>query len=913
MCATPHPAPGRQPAQPWTLETSELLSSLQVNPAEGLQPTECAARRRRYGDNLLQTTRRRRLLSILLDQFRSIVIGLLGLAAAISMLVGDRLEGMAVLAVIAINTAIGFVTEWRATRSMEALRQLGQFETVVRRGGVTTTVPAFALVPGDIVLAEGGDIITADLRLLEASKLAANESSLTGESTPVGKSLEALPADTPVAERRNMLFKGTSLARGSALGVVVGTGVATELGRIAQLVSEAEPQVTPLEKRLDALGRRLVWVMLAIAALIAVAGVVAGRDTVLAIQVAVALTVAAIPEGLPIVATIALARGMWRMARRRALITRLSAVETLGATGVIMADKTGTLTENRMTVTVIELPERTVEVGGTGLETRGPFLADGAPPDAATMAGLDALLTAVTLCSNAVLYLDPSGDARVVGDPTETALLIAAAKRRLQRDVLLQSMPELREEAFDPESKAMATFNRDAGGLRVTVKGAPERVLPACTQVRCTRGDVALDREGREAFLARIEGLATKGLRTLAIAERAAADLDESPYRQLTLLGAVGLMDPPRAGVREAIARCRAAGIRVIMITGDHLATARNVAETLNLVRPDEAEQRCIDASTLTHPGALQAATREGARVIARATPGQKLQLIEWFQQQGQVVAMTGDGVNDAPALSKADIGVAMGLRGTAVAREAAAMVLQDDRFSTIVAAVEHGRAIFANIRRFVVYLLSCNISEILVVGLATVAGAPLPLLPLQILFLNLVTDVFPALALGVGPGGAKLMHQRPRASGEPILTREHWARIMLFGLLMSASVLGAMTAAVWLLGYAPGAAVTVSFCTLALGQVWHVVNMREHSAPWWRNEIVGNPWMWWAVALCILLILSAVLAPGLSRLMRLAAPGPAGWLLIGLFSLLPVLLGPAARRAAAALARWGWRAAGSQ
>jgi Ca2+-transporting ATPase len=881
----------------WSIESDEALDQLQTS-RSGLKPEQHKRRLQQFGPNQLRVMQPRNVIVILTDQFRSIVIVLLFLAAVISILYGDYVEGIAIFAVITLNTLIGFVTEWRATRSMEALRNLGQFETVVRRAGILVSVPSAELVPGDIVVTEAGDIVTADLRLLEASKLSANESSLTGESMPVSKQTRPLGRGTPLVERSNMLFKGTSLSRGSAEGLVVATGAHTELGRIAQLVSKAQAQETPLEKRLNMLGRRLVWITMAIALFIAVTGIVAGRDAVLAIQVAVALTVAAIPEGLPIVATIALARGMWRMAKRRALIVRLSAVETLGATAVILTDKTGTLTENRMTVTVLELPECTVEVEGTGLEIQGRFLDRGEEPKDSIMQLVDELLLTTTLCSNAALHLDPSGEAKVVGDPTETALLIAAAKRGLQRDNLLKRMPELHEEPFDPETKLMATFNQSPAGIHVAVKGAPELVLPACTSMRTSAGDVPMDDNDREAFLVRVEALGKSGLRTLAVATRTAIDLSEPPYEHLVLVGAVGLLDPARPGIKESIAKCKQAGIRVVMVTGDHLATGRKIAGTLGLVNAKENGSACLDASLFTGEGELEAAGLERVSVIARATPEQKLQLIDWYQSQGKIVAMTGDGVNDAPALKKADIGIAMGKRGTPVAKEAAAMVLQDDRFSTIVVAIKLGRAIYENIQRFILYLLSCNISEIFIVGLATVAGAPLPLLPLQILFLNLVTDVFPALALGVGKGPAGLMHSGPRPAHEPILTRDRWVLIVFYGLLLSISVLGAMAVAVWGLGMDSSRAVSVSFCTLALGQVWHVLNMRDPDAGWLRNDITTNRWMWAAVSICILLILSAVLAPGISDLLKLQNPGLVGWIVVAVFSLLPLVAGASARRA---------------
>jgi Ca2+-transporting ATPase len=880
---------------------ADTLRILEVDPASGLSAAEAASRLRRYGRNQLRQRAARTLLAILLDQFRSAVILLLVAAAAVAMLFGETLEGLAILLVIVLNTAIGFVTEWRATRSMEALWRLGRVDTVVRRDGLTRRLPADQLVPGDIVLFEGGDVITADMRLLEASALEADESTLTGESTPVPKQTGALPPETVLMERANLLFKGTAVTRGSGLGVVTATGQSTELGEISSLVAKAEAQETPLEKRLNALGQRLVWLVLMVAALVALAGILAGRDVLLAIEVAIALAVAAIPEGLPVVATIALARGMWRMARRHALVVRLSAVETLGATGVILTDKTGTLTENRMTVSVVVLPGATVEIGGTGLDMTGAFEVGGQAADAETLGRVDAVLTAAALCSNASLEREAAGEVRAVGDPTEIALLVAAAKRGITADELRASMPELREEAFDPETKAMATFNRRGDAIRVNVKGAPESILACCTAVREAATASPLDAAAREQLMEEARRLAREGLRVLAVADREAGSVDDEPYQDLVFLGLLALVDPPRPGVKQALDRCRDAGVRVVMVTGDHAETARQIGINLGLIGPETPAGAVQLAADLFDENGLREAEAEQARVIARATPLQKLDLIDLYQNRGRVVAMTGDGVNDAPALKKADIGIAMGIRGTAVAKEASAMILQDDDFSTIVEAVRLGRTIYTNIRKFVVYLFSCNISEILVVSLATVAGAPLPLLPLQILFLNLVTDVFPALALGVGGGAPGLMSQKPRPAGERILTGGHWLSIIAFGALMSASVLGAMGLAIRLFGYDEQEAVTVSFCTLALSQLWHVFNMHEAGRARLRNEITANPWIWAALLVCLLLVLGAVYLPGVSTLLQLSDPGTQGWSLILVMSLLPLLFGPAARAIGAA------------
>jgi Ca2+-transporting ATPase len=881
----------------WAVDATTVLEELGVNADVGLSEQEVATRRREFGLNRLRSIRTKAWLSVLLAQFRSIVIWLLLAAACVALLFGDLLESLAIVAVIVINASIGFVTELRAVRSIEALRKLGRVETTVRRDGVVQKVPAEMLVPGDIVLIESGDIVTADMRLTEAAKLEADESTLTGESEPVVKSLEVLPLTTHLAERANLLFKGTLVTRGSGCAVVTGTGLNTELGRISELVSEAEAEHTPLEKRLDALARRLVWITLVVAALVGVIGVLGGREMVLAIEVAIALAVAAIPEGLPIVATIALARGMWRMARSNALVARLSAVETLGATSVILTDKTGTLTENRMTVTELMVSDATLALSGTGLETDGELTVEGQTPGDAETKLARELLTIAALCNNASLDRDDSSATVVaVGDPTEVALLVAAAKLGIERAELLGALPEVAEEPFDPATRSMATFHRDREGFLEAVKGAPESILEACSTLRTGSGDVPLTAATREEWLDRSHALGSRGLRTLAIATRSVTDPGTERYRDLILLGLLGVHDPARPGVREALAACRDSGITVVMVTGDHAATARSIAEDLGLLRAEDPVDAVLDGRNLARVEQLDDQARQrfvDARVIARASPEQKLELITLHQARNHVVAMTGDGVNDAPALKKADIGVAMGQRGTEVAKESAAMILQDDRFETIVEAVAQGRAIYENIRKFVIYLMSCNLSEILIVGLATLAGAPLPLLPLQILFLNLVTDVFPALALGVGEGAPGLMQRPPRPADEPLLTRAHWRTIFIYGLTMSATVLGAMALAVFYLGIDVRGAVTISFLTLAFAQLWHVFNMRHDWRRPFSNEITRNPWIWAAVILCVALTVGAVYLPLISDVLSLVNPGIRGWVLVLIMSAVPLVMAP--------------------
>ncbi|MGJ3254619.1 MAG: cation-translocating P-type ATPase [Elainellaceae cyanobacterium] len=888
---------GDLPTHVTSQTVDEVLKAFDVSSENGLDPTEVQTRREKYGPNRLQEAKQRSAREILIDQFKSPIIGLLAIAAVLSFLFQEWIEGVAIMVAILLNAGIGFFTEMRAVRSMKALKQLSRTQAKVRRDGEIQVIPADELVPGDLVVFEGGDLIPADLRLIETSKLQADESALTGESVPVSKQVEPIDDDLPLAERTNTLFKGTFVTRGSGEGVAIATGMDTELGHISSMTAEAEEEITPLEKRLDQLGRRLIWVTLAIAAVVAVAGIIGGKELFLMIETAIALSVAAVPEGLPIVATVALARGMWRMANRNALINQLSAVETLGATTIICTDKTGTLTENRMTVTQIALESDDIDITGEALETSGKFLSHGDPLDPSSEKVLPLALQVGVLCNNAVLPNGTStdnGKNQPIGDPMEVALLVSGAKAGFRRDDLLQDMPEVREVAFDPDLKMMTTVHQlDDQHYRFAVKGAPESVLPICTQRFTSDGTADMDDHARQTWHDRCTQMAEAGLRILAIAMKDIEDDEADPYENLTLLGVVGLEDPPRDDVREAIAACHQAGVRVIMVTGDQPITARNIGLAVGLVGEQEAQ--AVQGSELKPLNDLSKDTYRRLQqvpIFARVSPEEKLNLIAIHQNDGSIVAMTGDGVNDAPALKKADIGIAMGQRGTQVAKEASDMVLQDDAFSTIVAAVEQGRAIFRNIRKFTIYLLSGNMGEIIAVGAASLTNSPLPLLPLQILFINAVNDVFPALALGVGEGNPVLMKQPPRDPKEPVLANRHWWAIGGYGFLIAGAVLSIFALCLDVLDIPQDRAVTISFLSIAFGRLWHVFNMRDRGSNLFRNEITKNPYIWGALLLCTGLLLFAVYFSPLAMVLQLTDPGLQGWGLILAASLIPLLIG---------------------
>lgn len=870
-----------RPRDPWAVAADEVARALGVSPESGLSESAARLRLERGGPNELVRRVQRSAFAIFLEQFQSVIMLLLVAAAGVSFAFGEGVEGIAILVVLALNATIGFSTEIRAVRSMDALRELGRLQTRVRRDGRERLIEAESIVVGDIVRLAGGDVVTGDLRLIDASRLLADESLLTGESSPVEKHTDRLPAGTPLVERANLVFKGTSIVRGEAIGIVLATGMETELGHIAELAERAEPDATPLEKRLDRLGHRLVWLTLAAAAAVAAAGLLTGRGAYLSIQTGLALAVAAVPEGLPIVATLALARGMWRMAARNALVERLAAVETLGSTTIVLTDKTGTLTENRMTVARVELEPGGVEFPRTSREPRS-----GSDIDELLIRALE---TAILCCE------DPAGGSRGQNDPAERALCAAGEAIGLDRASLLERLPEIGKEPFDPAMKMMATIHRRAGGVLVAIKGAPEAILDAATTVLSVEGTLPLSDADRVAWLDRAARLAEGGLRVLALARKAIPGEPWCPYRDLELVALVGFLDPPRGDVRPAVEACRRAGIRVVMATGDHPATASAVARAVGLA----SRPRVIlgaDVERLA-TGPFRDRLLE-VTVFARTSPEEKLELIRIYQEAGEVVAMIGDGVNDAPALRKADIGIAMGERGSQVARQAADMVLRDDRFSTIVAAVEQGRVIFGNIRRFVVYLLSCNLSEILVVGLASLASAPLPILPLQILFLNLVTDVFPALALGVGEGTEDVLSRPPRDPAAPVLHRRHWLGIAGSGAAITLAVLGGFAIGLAALDFDLTRAVTVSFLILGFAQVWHVLDMAGPRSRILRNEVTRNVWVWAAILVCVGLLLAAVYVPPLAAVLTIVNPGAEGWAVILPLSFAPVVIGTLVRLA---------------
>ena len=834
------------------LRADEVTLKLETDPGEGLSREEAQRRLEAYGPNELSAAGSVSPWSVLLTQFKNVLIIILLIATAISASLGHETEAIVITVIVLFAVILGFVQEYRAERSMEALREMAAPEAHVIRDGREGRIPAREVVPGDLVLLNAGNRVPADIRLVEAVNLRMEESVLTGESVPTAKETE--PSDAPdlePADRRNMVYAGTTVAYGRGRGIVTATAMETEFGRIARMVSTVEVRRTPLQENLDRLGRILAWAAGGIVAIIVVLGLARGQPPVEMLLFGIALAVAAVPEALPAVVTISLAIGVRRMVRRNVLIRRLPAVETLGSTSVVFTDKTGTLTRDEMTVRAVHAAGKTWKIIGEGYDPEGAFLIDG--EEAVPSETLAALLRGAALASDARLEKDAQGRWELKGDPTEGALVVAAAKAGMDKEALDEAFPRVDEVPFSSESKRMTTLHETPQGTVAFAKGAPEVILGSCTGMDKGGERVDLDDEAREDLLRRAREMAEDALRVLAIAYKPGADR-ENAEQEMTFLGLVGMIDPPRSEAADAVRICRAAGIRVRMITGDHPITARAVAAEVNILGEKDvltgAELEGMTADRL-------AAEAESREVYARVSPAHKLRVVKALQEKGEVVAMTGDGVNDAPALRKADIGVAMGIAGTDVSREAADMTLLDDNFASIVAAVEEGRGIFENIRKYLMYLISSNIGEILLMAGAVLSGLPLPLSAVQILYVNLATDGLPALALSVDPPAADLMRRPPRDPRTGIFTSPVVFLILLGG-VWSAAVNLVAFAAMLHRGFPVELAMSVIFVSLVLIEFLKAYNFRSDRESVFRRPF-ANRWLnlaiLWEVALLFLVM----------------------------------------------------------
>ncbi|MBL8619958.1 MAG: HAD-IC family P-type ATPase [Myxococcales bacterium] len=852
------PAPSQPPA-PWHARAGDDVAATQgVEVAHGLAAAEVVARRARHGANALPEAPRRSAWAVLGRQFASPLIYLLLAAAAIALVLGHRGDAAVIAVVVTINAVIGAFQEGRAERSLAALRSLAVAEARVVRDGRAQVIAARELVPGDLLVVAAGDAVGADARLVDASALQVSEAALTGESVPVDKDVAAVPADASVADRASMLHAGTLVTAGRGHAVVVATGGATAIGQIAALAERAVQPPTPLERRIGQFGRALVVVAAATFALVLAIGLARGLPIGAVVMVAISQVVGVIPEGLPVAMTIALAIGVQRMARRRVVVRRLTAVETLGSTTVICTDKTGTLTRNEMTVTAVWLPDgRALTVTGVGYAPTGALRDGDAPLPAPPPAAVQALLEAAALCNDAHLHHD--GDQwKPIGDPTEVALCTLAAKGGVDVDALRARHPRRGELPFTAATKLMATAHAGPDGREVVlIKGAPEEVLALCADA------------DRAAVRAAVEALAGRALRVLALARVDAATLDPTAgfaalAGRATLLGLVGQLDPPRPEVAAAIARCRTAGIRTVVVTGDHKATGLAVATMLDIARPgDEA----LDGAELAALSDAELDARIArVAVFARVHPEQKLRIVDALQRRGEVVAMTGDGVNDAPALVKADVGVAMGGSGTAVAREAAKLILVDDNFASVVAAAEEGRVVYRNLKKAVLLLVSTSAAEVLVLLVAILLGYPPPFAAVQILWNNLVTEGLVTVNLVMDPPEGDEMGHPPIARDEPLITRALVTRMALMVPTIAGVTLG------WF-AYRTGAGVpaaqvqTEAFTLLALCEWFNVLNCRSQTQTALGLHALANRWLLGGLVLGNLLQLAVVYWAPLGRL----------------------------------------------
>ncbi len=833
----------------------------QLNSAEtGLGAKEADARLVKYGPNEIQAAHRISPWEILFEQFKNVLILILLGATAISFFLGHGVESIVIAIIVLFAVGLGFIQEYRAERAIDALRQMAAPTATVLRDGIDVKVPAREVVPGDVVILHTGDRIPADGRIIESINLQIEEAALTGESVPVEKHTDALPTqEMPVGDRKNMVYAGTAATYGRGRAVIVATGMQTEFGKIAQLLQTVETSRTPLQQNLDKVGSTLARAAFVVVAIIVAFGLLRGQPFIEMLIFGIALAVAVVPEALPAVVTISLAIGVQKMVKRHALIRRLPAVETLGSTSVICSDKTGTLTKDEMTVRRIYVGGGEYSVSGSGYSPVGHFSNNGGTPNEIA-AELKHMLTAATLASDAILIKNETGksenDWDIKGDPTEGALVVAAAKAGLRKEALEETHPRVQEIPFTSESKRMTTLHNTGKGFVAYTKGAPEIILENCDSILTTNGVKRLDDTSRRQVLDAAQNFASQALRVLAVASKPDAVL-ESAQTGMTFLGLAGMIDPPRPEAKEAIAVCESAGIRPVMITGDHPLTAQAVARELGLLK----NGRVVTGAELDDISDEDFKREvETIDVYARVSPAHKLRVVTALQANEHIVAMTGDGVNDAPALKKADIGIAMGITGTDVTKEAAAMNLTDDNFASIVAAVEEGRGVFGNIKKYLMFLLSSNIGEITLMAAATLLGLPLPLTAVQILYVNLATDGLPALALAVDPPDSDIMRRKPRNPRTGIFTRPvKW----ILGIAGLWSGFVNISLFIWAInsGRSIEEAMTMTFMSLVVIQFFKAYNHRsEHRSVFERP--FRNKWLNLAILWEFMLLLLIVYLP---------------------------------------------------
>jgi len=878
----------------WSLSVNEVGVRLLTDPERGLSEAEAQKRLEQVGPNQLKEKPGRHPILFFLDQFKDFIVLVLVGAALVSGFLREWVDAMAIVAIVIINAILGFVQEYRAEKSLAALKKLSSPSSKVIRDGRLRLVPSSQLVPGDLVEIEAGDHVPADSRVTWSSaNFRVEEASLTGESTSVAKTPDPLELDeVPLADRRNMVFVGTSAVSGKGRAVIAATGMDTELGRIAGMIQQIHSETTPLQRKLEEFGKWIVYLCFVLVSLVFLLEWLRGGKMIDVFLTAVSLAVAAIPEGLPAVVTIALALGVQRMVKRHALIRKLPSVETLGCATVICSDKTGTLTKNEMTVQALFAGGRVYSVTGIGYAPEGEIHHEGVPVrDLAGLPELHQTLLCGVLCNSARL-VRKSGAYTIAGDPTEGALLTAAAKAGIHKEETDSDFPFVDEIPFDSDRKRMTILRREGTGVTAFVKGAPDMLVGRCDSILEDGKVRPLTGEDRTRIRDANDAFGSSAMRVLALARRSAEGF-ERPYHQetlekcLTFLGLAAMIDPPREEAKKAIAACKTAGIRTVMITGDHRNTAAAIAKELGFFYEDSEALTGEELDRIPEDEFRRQLKR--IPVYARVSPEHKLRIVKAWRSHGDVVAMTGDGVNDAPAVKEADIGVAMGITGTDVTKEVSDMVVTDDNFASIVAAVEEGRGIYDNIKKFIHYLLSCNTGEILVMFLSSLAGLPVPLLPIQILWVNLVTDGLPALALGMDPADPNIMRQPPRSPDEGVMTKRNAIRILFQGSFIAACSLFAFVFVFFMENGGIERARTAAFVVLAVSQLFHAFNCRNAKESIFKIGLFSNPQLLLATGVSFLLQMAVVYVPFLQRIFKTVPLGGFDWAFVLLVSSFPL------------------------
>ena len=887
----------------WNLNIQDAGSILETDLANGLSDQEAHNRLAKYGPNQLEEKKGRGPFGILFSQFKDFIIWVLIAAAIISGLLGEWIDALAIIAIVILNAIMGFVQEYRAEKSLAALKKLSSPNLKVIRQGEHRIIPSSELVPGDLIELEAGDNVPSDSRIISLTpNFTVHEASLTGESNPVSKMLDALDANVPLGDRSNMVYMGTSVTSGKSKAIVAETGMKTELGKIAGMIQEIEQETTPLQKKLAHFGKFLVYVSFALVAMVFIINVLRGGKILDMFLTAVSLAVAAIPEGLPAVVTIALTLGVQRMVKRHTLVRKLPSVETLGSATVICSDKTGTLTKNEMTVQAIFADDAFFEVTGIGYQPDGNFLLDKNPVKHGDHPGLYKTLLCGVLCNGAELVKD-NGIYKIIGDPTEGAILASAAKTGLWKNEVEAQFPFIEELPFDSERKKMTIIRQDGNKKIAFVKGAPDILLNDCICVEDKGVPRSMSNDDRRKILQANSELANRAMRVLAVAYRDLSDFSgkyesKSVETKLVFVGLIAMIDPPREEVKAAMKMCETAGIRTVMITGDHKNTATAIARDLGFFKQDSMALTGTELDSLSDEEFRL--NIEKIPVYARVSPENKLRIVRTWRRKNEIVAMTGDGINDAPAVKEADIGVAMGITGTDVTKEVSEMVITDDNFASIVAAVEEGRGIYDNIKKFIYYLLSCNVGEILVMFISSLFGMPIPLLPIHLLWINLVTDGLPALALGVDPVDPNVMNRSPRKPDEPVVTKQGAFLIITQGMFIALCTLLAFSFVLYNetgsfrasetdeSGIGIADARTVAFVVLVCSELIRSLAFRNLTGSAFRVGIFKNRKLVYAILVSLILQMSVIHIPVLQSVFKSMPLNLTNWIIVIIASTLP-------------------------